>query len=111
MAKKKPDPSLVVQAKDCYDPTDYVMVHKDRYAKLVQERDDALSDYRRWHQAFLDAKYPDMLPTRVDLEAALEWAAQWVPNPVECSPVPPTEIVKIIHGYVIGSARTSGGVE
>lgn len=54
-----------------YDPTDYVMVHKDYYARLIQERDDALSDYRRWHQAFLDAKYPDMLPTRVDLEARL----------------------------------------
>lgn len=25
---------MVVQAKDCYDPTDYVMVHKDYLANL-----------------------------------------------------------------------------
>lgn len=36
MAKKKPDPSLVVQAKDCYDPADYIMIHKDHYAKLLE---------------------------------------------------------------------------
>lgn len=35
------------------------------------------------------------------LEAALDWAVQWVPNPTECSPVPSTEIVKIIHNAVI----------
>lgn len=46
------------------------------------------------------------------LEAALDWAVQWVPNPTECSPVPSTEIVKIIHNAVIrpdSQADGSGG--
>lgn len=76
--------------------------HAERIAALEQKLADMTADYHRWHQAFLDAKYPDLLPTRVDLEAALRWAVQWVPNPTECSPVPPTEIVKIIHNMVIG---------
>jgi hypothetical protein len=41
---------------------------KARIAELEKERDEALDGYRRWHQAFLDAKYPEVLPTRVDLE-------------------------------------------
>lgn len=43
----------------------------DRIATLEQERDAALSDYRRWHQAFLEAKYPDVHPTRVELETKI----------------------------------------
>lgn len=27
----------IVQAKDCYDPADYVLVHKDRLAELEAE--------------------------------------------------------------------------
>ena len=36
MAKKKPVISLLIQGKDCYDPEDYLLVHKDRYAALVK---------------------------------------------------------------------------
>lgn len=39
-AKNKPDPSLLVQAKDCYNPEDYLLVHKDRYADIVK--------YQQW---------------------------------------------------------------
>lgn len=41
MAKTKPNP-LTVQAKDCYDPADYVVIHKDYYAKLTQALRDAV---------------------------------------------------------------------
>jgi hypothetical protein len=37
------------------------------------------------------------------LEAALKWACEWVPNPTECSPVPSNDVVRLIHETVIGS--------
>jgi len=39
-----------------------------RIRDLENKLSYAEDGYRRWHQAFLDAKYPDILPTRVDLE-------------------------------------------
>lgn len=40
MAKRKPNPGLVVQAKDCYDPADYILVHNkffDGMRKAIRE--------------------------------------------------------------------------
>ena len=39
--------------------------------ELEIKLNDAEYDRDRWHKAFLDAKYPEMLPTRVDLEARI----------------------------------------
>lgn len=39
-AKKKPDPSLVVQAKDCIDLADYIMVHKNYVERMEAYRED-----------------------------------------------------------------------
>jgi len=47
----------------------------ERCERLDAELAETNSDRDRWHKAFLDAKYPEILPTRVDLEkriAALE---------------------------------------
>lgn len=35
MKRKRPSDDLTVKAKDCYDPADYIMVHKDWYADLL----------------------------------------------------------------------------
>lgn len=35
--------SLTVQPKDCYDPTDYILVHKDRIAQLQRQHAQGLA--------------------------------------------------------------------
>lgn len=65
-----------------------------RIGVLEQQLADMTSDYHRWHQAFLDAKYPEMLPMRVDLEKALTLAAAWLPA-LDSIQIP-TEIRKIL---------------
>jgi hypothetical protein len=34
-----------------------------------------------------------------ELEAALRWAVEWVPNPAECSPEPSADIQRIIYEF------------
>ena len=57
--------------------------------------DDAVDGYERWHKAYLDAKYPDMLPTRADLEKALNFAAAWLPA-LDGLDIPSDEVCKIL---------------
>ncbi len=36
MKQKPRNADFMVQAKDCYDPADYIMVHKDHYRRLLE---------------------------------------------------------------------------
>lgn len=42
------------------------------YEDIAAELAEAKDGYARWHKAFLDAKYPEMLPTRADLERRVQ---------------------------------------
>lgn len=81
-------------APEIYPDYDTVVVLHSDYAALEARVADAEA---------LQRAYVKLEALCRELEAALKWACEWVPNPTECSPAPSNEIVRIIHETVIGS--------